>query len=623
MADRAAPWPRLWVMAMGGLAGLAALAILALGAIPWAMLKDRIAREISRSIGRPVTIGTVQRLDTWSFHPRIRLTGLRIPQPSWVKAPLDDLAVIGRVDVSFPVWPLLVRRIAFDRIEVQGATLQLYRTAQGRKNWTREDRDDKGEGASDASLRMLRVANSRLRYLDEKRDRSLDVAVESDGHGLRVAGTGLVSGNPVRITAHGDPVVESRAPGPWPFSVGIEGPAVGFAIDGTMPRPLDIGHLEGRARGHARDLRLLDAIIEAGLPGTQPVRLTARIRRDHPDWTIEALKGTIGRSDIAGHATIIKREGRTRVTGALWSDRFDFDDLSSNEGKRREAASKARTGPRILPASAIDLGHVLRTDGTLDLAVNHLLWPGKSPFRNMKGRLSLERGRLELSPLRVGLTHGMLSGAMVIDQTRPGQKDPDLHLRLVMQGARMLDFFPRAEIDGSLKGRFDIRGRGHTMREAIGGGSGIIAMVGRDGGIPARTAAFLGQDVARAITIGKDRRDDLRCLAARLDLRGGIARPAPVLVDTSLAQTRIRGRIDLHDERLALALKGAPKNNSPLRLPGEVIITGTIKAPDIHIPAKAKTVGGLLQMAATAIAGKQEPLAQDADCNVAEREALR
>jgi hypothetical protein len=65
---------------------------------------------------------------------------------------------------------------------------------------------------------------------------------------------------------------------------------------------------------------------------------------------IEQLSGTVGRSDLAGHATIVKRHGRTRITGALTSDRFDIDDLSSDAGKRRGAAQRRGWGPVCCPA---------------------------------------------------------------------------------------------------------------------------------------------------------------------------------------------------------------------------------------------------------------------------------
>ncbi|MDE1916837.1 MAG: AsmA family protein [Sphingomonadales bacterium] len=610
-------WARGATRLMSGAILLLILALLGLAAFPWGLLKSRIEAHMTGAIGRPVMIGSMERLDSFSFHPLIRLTRLRIPQPAWVRPGLGDLARVERIDMRLSAWSLLTGKVSVEQVDATGASLQLYRNRDGRRNWT----NGRGHSSGGPTLGQLRVANSHLRYVDEKRDRSFDLAVAADDTGLRLDGQGLIMGHGVTVQACGGAVNARR--GPWPFSLTLDGKAVGLAMTGTMAAPLDLDHLRAAVKGHAQDLRLLDALIEAGLPGTQAVSLTAQVSRAGPDWTIETLAGTIGRSDIEGHAVIIKRHGRTRITGALSADHFDFGDLSSNEGKARAAAMRARTGPRLLPASAIDLTHVRHTDGSLDLRVAHLLWPGPSPFRSLHAHLSLERSQLRLDPLTVGMHHGVFAGTMVIDQHTPGQKDPKLTLSMTMQGARLLDVFPRAHIDGGLRGRMMVSGYGHRLRDAFGRGNGVIALVGHDGLIPARTASLLGQDAGRGITTGKQELASLRCVVMRLDLHSGVARAAPIVIDTSRALTTVSGSIRLSDERLFLTLKGAPKQASVLRLPGQIEVNGTIKAPDIRVPAHDRSLGGAIAMVVKGITGHQAPLAHDADCDRLARRAMR
>lgn len=612
---------RRWIIrGLIALAVLLLLALVVLAAFPWGVLKGRIEQRLSDRIGRPVTIGVMEREDRLSFHPALRLTDIRMPQPDWVEPKLGDLARIGEARLRFSVLGLLTGGPVLESLDLRRARLNLYRAADGRENWSGEtSRSDDRRGVRPA-LDSLRVSDSRIAYRDDKRRRSVDAALVVDGRGLRLSGTGDVRGYPVRVSATGAPILDVPTGVRWPFRVAVEGDAVGFTLDGTMDGPLDIGHLRGEARAHASDLALLDAIIEAGLPGTQPVRLTARVVRDRPDWTIEALNGTIGRSDIAGHATIRKRDGRTRIDGAVRSARFDFDDLSSDEGKRIAAAKRARAGERIVPDTAIDLKNVTRTDGRLELKADRLLWPGSTPFRSLSGTLDLDHGRLTLEPLTLGLTRGTLAGRLVVDQRQGG---PRLDIALTLRSARLLDFFPDARIDGSLTGKIALAGRGRTVRQAVGVSSGTIALVARDGVIPARTAALLGQDVGKGLTVDKDKQAVLRCLIARLDVRDGIARPNPVLIDTSRAQTRAAGTITLSTERMALSLSGAPKSRALLRLAGPVPIAGTIKAPDIRVPAETKSARGVLKMIGRAIDGKQAPRATDADCDALARSALR
>src|SRR6201999_1603265 len=106
---------------------------------------------------------------------------------------------------------------------------------------------------------------------------------------LRLAGRGRIHGNPVTIQARGAPLGGDAGEKPWPFSAVIEGAAVGMRAAGTMERPLDARHLDARVKAHGDNLELVDAIIEAGLPGTQPVAVDAIVRREGRDWTIKKL----------------------------------------------------------------------------------------------------------------------------------------------------------------------------------------------------------------------------------------------------------------------------------------------------------------------------------------------
>ena len=605
-----------WAAAL--LAAFVLAAALALAMFPWGVLKNRIADRLSAQVGRPVTIDTMVRIDSFSLHPRVLLTGVRIPQPNWVRGSDGDLAAIGRAEVGFAALPLLIGRLSIETLDVSQARINLVRSADGRENWT--DSREKKDGGERPAIRHLTIRDIRLSYRDAKQRRAFAADLAVDRNGLRLVGTGDIHGNPVSVRAFGAPIDANGVSKPWPFRAVVEGSAVGFTINGRMDRPLDAGHLTGAVTAHGDNLVLVDAIIEAGLPETQPVRLAASVRRDSPDWTITGLTGTIGHSDIAGDATVKKRAGRTRIDGAVRAVRFDFADLSSDDGKRKAAAKQARFGHRIVPDTAIDLTTVAKTDGQLDLAVKTLLWPGSSPFRSLSGKLTLDHSLLTLDPLTLGLTRGRLDGRIIVDQRNGG---PVLTVTLALRSARMLDFFPDAMIDGALSGRIGLAGRGTTIRAAIGRATGTIGLAAQDGVIPARTASLLGQDVGRGLTTDKNEKAVLRCMIARLDVRNGIATANPVVIDTSRAQTRATGTINLADERMALLLNGAPKRQSILRLSGSVPVGGTISVPDIQVPAEAKSARGVLAMIGAAIDGKQAPTATDANCAALSSRALQ
>ena len=145
-----------------------------------------------------------------------------------------------------------------------------------RENWRF---GGKRGGSGRLALDRLAIGDAVITYRDAVQHRDFTVRLAADAKkGVRIAGSGSIAGDPVMLAAQAPPVAAAgRA---WPFKAAITGDAVGMTIRGTMDRPLDFAHMDLDLTTHADDLKLVDAIIEAGLFGTQPVRLAAHARRD-------------------------------------------------------------------------------------------------------------------------------------------------------------------------------------------------------------------------------------------------------------------------------------------------------------------------------------------------------
>ncbi|MES2494689.1 MAG: AsmA family protein [Pseudomonadota bacterium] len=582
------------------------MAAILLAAFPWGVLKGPAERALSRRLDRPVTIGTLRRVDRFSFTPTIELTDLRIPQAAW--AGKGDVVRIRRAVVTVPLATILRDGLRTRSVAIEGMALDFVRAVDGRESWREQGRADDGGGGV-FSTEALSITDSRLLYRDARRRRSVDAAIVATHKGLTLEGRGKVRGAPVLVSVRTAAIGGDAR---WPFHVAITGQALTMAAKGSMDRPLDVHHLDMDITAKAANLSYIDAVIEAGLPRTQPVELSAHARRDGPDWTISRLNGTIGRSDLMGEASIRKRDGRHIIDGSLRSRRFDFDDLADDRGRAAAREKRWRFGPRVFPDTAIDLDNLRNTDGALRVHAARLLWPGPSPFRSLDGTIRLSRRVLTIDDLRMGLTHGSMTGKVRVDH--PANEGPVLALDLKVKSARIVDFAPDTQIDGRIEGRLHLTGPGATIRAAIGRSTGMIGIVGRDGALPARTAALLGQDLLGGVLASKKEQAQLRCAIIRLDASGGIATADPILIDTTRGRTEIAGRIMLAEERLALEMRGMPKQHADLRLIGPILITGTLKEPSVALPAKGGVVGNLLKSVGRALDDKDMPVAVDADC---------
>jgi AsmA family protein len=604
---------RVWAIRIGvALVALLLIAVLAIAAAPVGWLKPRIETAITDATGASARVGSVERAET--FTPTIIVRDVHIAQPDW--AGDGDLLTLDEARFRIPVLRAIRGQIRPGGVRITGLRAHLIRDEEGRRNWERDRKDDAGSG-SPMRLSDLTIEDAVIRYDDAQRNRSATVRVAFDAQGLRVGGRGSVRDRPVRIVAVGAPITD----GPWPFRAEVTGDALSMRLDGRMAQALDTGRFTGKVTARGDSLKTLDAIIEAGLPGTQPIRFTADIERRSPDWIVTNLDGTVGRSNFSGELTVEKRDGRTKLTGKLDSSGFDFDDLADDAGRARGAAKAARTGPRVVPDTDIDIGNIDTTDGRIEFNLRRLLWRQPAPFRSARGVLTMDDRQLTVEPLSAALTRGGVSGRIFIDAR--GREVPMVTLDLKLSDSTLATFAGHGDISGSLRGRAELTGPGRTLRQAVANSNGMVGLVATNGVLPGRMASFIGLDIGRGVTGDSDERARLNCLVFRMDVRGGTGRLNPLMVDTSKSQANVTGTIDMKTDRLNWSLTGAPKQKSLLRYDRPLPIGGTIKNPDAFPPQNARNVGTVFRLLGKAITGDQKPLATDANCGVLAMRALR
>ena len=601
---------------------LAALVLL-LAMFPWGFLKGRVEAQMAKRLGRPVTIASIDRVDTIGFTPTIAIRGVRVPQADW--AGTGDFATLREAQLTFSVWPLLKGKFQPRDVVVDGLRLALVRDKNKRINWGLPDKpDDADKGDDGFDIAGLTVRDSMIVYRDAAQGRDATMAVSSDPvHGVRATGTGHVRGEGVRIAVRGASVARAQGK-PWPFTAAIDGTALSMTAKGTMDRPLDTGAMTLDVTARANDLKLIDAVIEAGLFRTQPVSLSAHVRHADRVWTASRMRATIGRSDLTGTLTVAKADGRTKLTARVAFGQLDFADLSSDEAMADGRALEARIGPRLVPNTRIDISKIARTDGVLDFTVGRIVSrDGPSPIRAVRGHAVLDDRRLTVSPLTMALKQGRITGSIRIDQ-RGGAADPTLDVALRLRGGTVTAIGGGGgDFTGNVDASARLTGRGETIRAAVGRGNGTLGFVARDGVLPARIAAALGFDAGRALLAGSDAHAGLRCVIVGVSLRGGRGRVDPFVIDTTQSQLHGSGQVVFPDERMAVTLTGAPKRGSVLRLPGSATLSGSLQQPNLVIPPAVKSVGNIFKAIGRAITGKQGPTASDANCGALAGRVLR
>lgn len=563
------------------------LAILALGAIPARLLRSIIASELQGTYDREVEIGGISRDSLFSFSPVITIQNIRVAQPAWVGK--GDFLRLKSMSARVNMFNIIIGGAGPDRILADGLELSLIRDENGRSNWNDGNEDN---GDDDAPvLTDLVVTNSRFSFTDQKRKLSLEGPVSVNAKdGLRIEATGTFLNRKASFQFIGSAIAGIDPRAAYPFEISLQSSALDLTGEGKMDGVLNVNSFSASLSARAPTLKNLDQIIEAGLFGTQPINLTANVRHDGKDWYVDKLDGSIGRSQLSAKATILKRDGRTKIDANIKAASLDFDDLADDTGLARAAALTNRIGPRVIPNTRINLSKMGPTDGQITFTIDRILSRRESIFRRLKGELSLDHRVIKITDMVAGMKSGQLAGSVQVDH-RSGA--PKLSTDLTLDGASLSDLIGNDGIvTAKMRGRIKLSGTGDTIRAALEKADGKAAMVASGGSVRATVAHVLGQNLSGAaekIIADPQARVPLRCLVATFEAQNGILTPNPLAIDTGVSVGRGDGRIVLKGEQISLIMRGSAKGESALRIVDPIKISGTLSAPNVSVAGLGKT----------------------------------
>jgi uncharacterized protein involved in outer membrane biogenesis len=576
------------------LAALLSFAVLAIAAFPFGLFKDTIRERIETQLGTGVSIGLVERREFLSLTPTVVIHDIAIRQPSW--AGRGDMLRANSIETKVPMLPLAMGNgWKPESIIAQGLVLSLVRDANGRANWEGKKRSqsdgDKGKGLSG-----LIIPNGRISLRDDKRSLAVAGTLVSDAKALRINADGRFHDAPVRVSLTGGRIAALVEDALYPAQLDLNSSLLKLQAKTVMRGALNFKSMSLDMQAAAPNLKYLDDVIEAGLFGTQPIDLNARVRHEGKDWFIERMTGRIGQSSLAAKAVVLKRDGRTKIDADVHFTRFSFDDLSDEQGQAEARAIEARIGSRILPGTRINISKVGPTDGVVRFRADRLLLQDSS-FRSLAGVIRLDGKLLTIDKIVAGMTSGRMTGNLRIDQ-RNDVARPRLSIDLVLAGGRLETLMGTRAATGPLRARVKLAGTGDTIRAALANADGRAGLLVQGGTIKRTFAAVLGQDLGKAIGAALGDRDaevTLRCLAIGFAAKRGVLTPAPFVVDTGISVGQGQGQLSLASERLALTIRGQARNPTALRLADPIVVGGTFTSPTVSAagtPAGTKMDAG-------------------------------
>jgi AsmA family protein len=576
------PPPRRLRVAVLGVLGLLAVLAALLADVNW--LKPVVLHHLRHASQREVRIDDLQLRFDDRWRPVLRLRGVHIANASW--AGPAPFVRAGELGFTFE-WSGLfgpVRQVS--ELRLVDAEVNLHRRADGLRNWRLTRPEDRGP----ARMRILRLRAERssLRLVHEGvglllQARSTPLPAAEGELTQRVAFGGALWGTPFEGEALGGPVLSMVDTGET------------FALRGEARSRSTRLRLDGRLGDLTRFTRLdadtqVDGDTLAELapflprtpwPVSRPYRFHAHMSKHGPDWTARDARLLLGRSDVAGEASLRVQGGRHVLVAQARSRHLHLDDLPTQPAGQPVRPVAPVPSTKRLPRTPLPLSGLRQLDGRLSLDVAELRGPHWPPMGAVKASATLDHGRLD-----VRLDDGRLAGGRVHGQAALDARADTPHLALALRGhgvqlARLWPTLPQQK--GlqwpALQGELALRGEGASLAQWLGGVNGRVDLDLDGGTLSRRLDARLGLDAGgmlRALLKG-DTPVPIRCAAVAMTFANGVGTTRSLVLDTPDTHVRGQGSVHLADETWAVMLTPQPQGRSTLQLPNSLLAQGTFR----------------------------------------------
>lgn len=610
------------------LAGLLLLIVaLAGAAVVYANHSPRpLIRYFAAGTGRQIRVDGPYQAHLFSLHPRLVADRVTIGNPPWT--PPGTTAQVARLSMKFELLPFS-RPLVIRRLEMDGAAFHLLRDDAGRANWQWAD-PDKRSGSGPPLIRSLWVRDAQVDIHDARRDLTFqgtasayDLRGELAPPPLRIEGAGQLNGRSATFAINADPLATVSRGRSYRFAFDERSSGSRLSGRGLLPRPFDFRALETSFEARGEDLKDLYFLTGVHLPDTGTYKLSGRLVRQGTYFTFKDLLAASGKSDMHGALRIDASGARSNLRGDLHSKLLRVADLGARAaGRTTETAVKGR----LLPDTVLPLKGMRRSDSTVDFHAEGLEL-GHVVMHSVGAHLTIDDGILTVAPLSAVLLEGSIAGGIKIDAT---EEVPRVHLDIQVADLRLgrldREHAKQPPVDGLLRGRLSLTGRGRSIHQFAATANGTATAVLPHGTIRASLAELTGIDVTRGLGLLLTRNQEdatVRCGIASFRAHDGTLTAQTLVIDTEPVLITGKGDIDLDSESLNLELRGRPKKPRLLRLRAPLSIHGTIAHPAFGLErgstlaqaGAAVALGVVLTPLASVLAFVDPGLAKDADCS--------
>ena len=527
--------------------------------------------------------------------------GLSVANPAWATRP--NLFEARKVDTRIAPLSLIFGKRHLYWLDLDGGAADLEWNAEHTTNtWTFADTG--GKPFELPRIDRATVAGTTLRYIDARMRLLADLQIDTVnaidkriGKAVGVHGTGQIRETPFRVAAQLESPDATLNRGENKLSLRAWAANNVIDVAGTLPSLTDVEDVPLQTSARGRNLAQLLGIIDVVLPNTRDYSLHAQLVKDGEKYRFTHLAGRFGDSDLAGRLTITAGD-RLRLDSVLATRSLDIVDAAPFIGYNPDvvaakgavaAAAATGAGPqRVLPDAALPVAQLQRFDAGLKWTIGDVK-SRNVPISNVDLTLSLDHGRLALSPLMFAMARGNVAADLIFNaRERPAADSYDIRLSPTPMGTLLAGYgVAESGTTGTVKGRIQLAGRGDTIHDSLASASGRIAFIMPSGTFWTRNVQLSELDIGTFIQKMFEHKlkepVQINCGLIAFTVRNGIAAADPIIIDTTKNVMLGHGGFSFKNESLDMAFRADGKKFSLFSGQSPVGITGSFAKPGIDV----------------------------------------
>lgn len=570
----------------------------------WNVLRPYIASKVTEKTGRRFAINGDLKVHL-SLHPRVIANNVVLGNADWSKE--LNMAEVERLNFKFDLLQLFVGNVHLPEVILSNPHLVLEVNKLGKPNWLfTKNSSDASNAFPEISSLTIDQGNAIYRDPRVKTDLTFNIntipstntntnSSQKDAETmLELMGKGLFKGMPSTVNARGGALLQLRnADHPYSMSMRAVLGTTKLSAQGVMIDPLHLKGLNLQFILEGSDLALLYPLVGVPIPPTPAYKIAADLSRTGDVWTLQKIKGIVGRSDLNGDFSVDVGQTPQFIKADLVSNNLDLADLGGFIGGKRgdQAADKPPPLDKLLPTEPFNLEKLRAANADVKLQGLKIITQSM-PLEKMQAHILIKDGTLKLVPLNFSIAGGNLEMQINVD----GRQDRiATHADILAKGLHLDQLMPTEKLSevtsGAMGGRAKLDMSGNSVAQMLGSANGKAALIMEGGNVSELALRLSNLDIANSLArlIVGDKQTPIRCMVSNLDAVNGDFKIQDMLLDTPKMNLHGTGNVNLKTEEINVRLKAESKSFSLASLRGPINISGTLKNPELN-PEMSKVI---------------------------------